>query len=207
MFNKLFSKQIQKGLSLIEASMVLVLSAVVVAGVMAYYQIAQNNNNLDKLSAEMMHIVSEVNGLYAGAAKGNGGTDYDGLNLQSLLASIADLQEYKDGSTIAIKTPYPGIVFFAAASKQDPNNPSQVIGGTPKNLFVIAAGDTKQGIVDKTLCTKLMAINFGGQAVIYGTVNGTTVTFNTIGADRPFSERVKVCNNLKKDDHVGIWFK
>lgn len=62
---KQISKAKQKGLSLIEASMVLVLSAVVVAGVMVYYQTAETNNNLDKFTSQIMHIVSEINGLYA----------------------------------------------------------------------------------------------------------------------------------------------
>lgn len=71
--------------------MVLVLSAVVVAGVMVYYQTAQNNNQLDKTSSQVMHIVSEVNGLYADvSAKANG--IYAGLDNDTLASSIADLE-------------------------------------------------------------------------------------------------------------------
>lgn len=207
MLDKSFSKGKQKGLSLIEASMVLVLSAVVVAGVMVYYQSAQTNNNMDKLTSEMMHIVSEVNGLYAGAPRVDGGTNYTDLGSESLLASIADLQEYKSGSTIAIKTAFPNIVLFAGAYKPDPKDPTKYIVGTPETVFLILAGDIKQGIVDKTFCTKLMSINFGSQAIAYGINNGTTGKFDLITADKPFSERVKLCNNLQADDHVGVAFK
>ena len=155
----------------------------------------------------MMHIVSEINGLYAGAAKVDGGTDYTDLSSDSLLTSIADLQTYKNGTTIAIKTPFPNIVFFAGTYKPDPNDPTKQIAGSPDTAFLILAGDIKQGKVDKTFCTKLMAINFGSQAIAYGVNNGTTGKFDFINANRPFSDRVKVCNNLKDDDHVGVAFK
>jgi Tfp pilus assembly protein PilW len=86
LLNKIYKTK-PKGLSLIEASMVLVLSAVVVAGVMVYYQTAETNNNLDKSTSQIMHNVSKVNGFYAGAAKVNGGTDYTGLDTDTILDS------------------------------------------------------------------------------------------------------------------------
>lgn len=54
--------------------MVMVLSAVVVAGVMVHYQTAQTNNNLDRLGSQVMHIVSEINGLYADDKSFQGGS-------------------------------------------------------------------------------------------------------------------------------------
>ncbi|EGO3793633.1 prepilin-type N-terminal cleavage/methylation domain-containing protein, partial [Escherichia coli] len=59
-------KKLQRGLSLIEASMVLALSAIVVSGVMYYYQSASDNNKTQNTVSELMSIVSAVNGLYAG---------------------------------------------------------------------------------------------------------------------------------------------
>ena len=53
---------LQKGLSLIEASMVLALSAIVVSGVMYYYQAASDNNKTQTTVSEVMSIVSAVNG-------------------------------------------------------------------------------------------------------------------------------------------------
>ncbi|EOY6574009.1 type 4 pilus major pilin [Escherichia coli] len=59
---------LQKGLSLIEASMVLALSAIVVSGVMYYYQAASDNNKTQTTVSEVMSIVSAINGLYIGSS-------------------------------------------------------------------------------------------------------------------------------------------
>ncbi|EFN2499686.1 prepilin-type N-terminal cleavage/methylation domain-containing protein, partial [Shigella dysenteriae] len=47
-------KKLQRGLSLIEASMVLALSAIVVSGVMYYYQSASDNNKTQNTVSELM---------------------------------------------------------------------------------------------------------------------------------------------------------
>lgn len=67
--------KLQKGLSLIEASMVLAISAVVIAGVMAYYQFASDNVKLDKLSSALNQVVSSVSVLYANKSDGYRGLD------------------------------------------------------------------------------------------------------------------------------------
>lgn len=55
----------QKGLSLIEAAMVLALAAIVVSGVMFYYQSSADNERLNRLSTTLTHIVSTINVMYA----------------------------------------------------------------------------------------------------------------------------------------------
>jgi len=67
-------KRYEQGLTLIEASMVLALSAVVVAGVMLYYQSASDNNRLQNAQGEFGSLQTIVQGVYAGR---NG---YDGLS-------------------------------------------------------------------------------------------------------------------------------
>ena len=86
----------QKGLSLIEASMVLALSAIVVSGVMYYYQAASDNNKTQSTVSEVMSIVSAVNGLYVGTS------GYTGLNSSVILKTSAVPENYKskDGATI-----------------------------------------------------------------------------------------------------------
>lgn len=82
--NPIFAKKkFQKGLSLIEASMVLVLSAVVVAGVMVYYQSAQDNNKMEQTLSQTLSLVGGVNGLYAGQS------NYNGLNTTTVAQSGA----------------------------------------------------------------------------------------------------------------------
>lgn len=75
------NKKWQRGLSLIEASMVLILSAVVVAGVMSYYQTAQNNNKLEETLSETLSIVAGIQATFT-----NEGS-YDGLSTLAVVHS------------------------------------------------------------------------------------------------------------------------
>ena len=79
----------QKGLSLIEASMVLALSAIVVSGVMYYYQAASDNNKTQSTVSEVMSIVSAVNGLYVGTS------GYTGLDSSVILKTSSVPENYK----------------------------------------------------------------------------------------------------------------
>lgn len=125
--NKLLNKQ--NGLSLIEASMVLVLSAVVVAGVMIYYQSAQSNNQLAKTSAQIMHINSEINGLYAGA-KRQGNKIYDGFTTQIIANSISDLTPLYVKKEKIIKTPIPDVGFYISTGTYDAANKKFILPST-----------------------------------------------------------------------------
>ncbi|EKH1293756.1 pilus assembly protein [Escherichia coli] len=84
----------QKGLSLIEASMVLALSAIVVSGVMYYYQAASDNNKTQSTVSEVMSIVSAVNGLYVGTS------GYTGLDASVILKTSAVPENYKSQNGI-----------------------------------------------------------------------------------------------------------
>jgi type II secretory pathway pseudopilin PulG len=96
--NPLFAKKkFQKGLSLIEASMVLVLSAVVVAGVMVYYQSAQDNNKMEQTLSQTLSLVGGVNGLYAGQS------NYGGLNTTTVAQSGAVPDSALDNSGSSVK--------------------------------------------------------------------------------------------------------
>ncbi|STO19869.1 major pilin structural unit bundlin [Escherichia coli] len=79
----------QKGLSLIEASMVLALSAIVVSGVMYYYQAASDNNKTQTTVSEVMSIVSAINGLYIGTS------GYKGLDGSVIYNTSAVPENYK----------------------------------------------------------------------------------------------------------------
>lgn len=93
-------KKFQKGLSLIEASMVLALSAIVVSGVMYYYQSASDNNKTQNTVSELMSIVSAVNGLYAGQQ------NYSGLTKEVLYNTSAVPENYKNTQTQDITHPF-----------------------------------------------------------------------------------------------------
>ncbi|ELD0488101.1 pilus assembly protein [Escherichia coli] len=96
------SKKYEKGLSLIEASMVLALSAIVISGVMFYYQSASDSNKTQNTISELMSTVAAINGLYVGQS------NYAGLATKVLASSSAIPGSYKSGDFI--NNPFGGSV-------------------------------------------------------------------------------------------------
>ncbi len=94
--------KMEKGLSLIEASMVLALSAIVVSGVMFYYQSASDSNKTQNTVSQVMSVMSAINGLYVGQAS------YNGLSDTVLYNSSAVPANYKGSTTGEINNPFGG---------------------------------------------------------------------------------------------------
>lgn len=67
----------QKGLSLIESAMVLAISAVVVSGVLYYYNQAQENRKLEEGIKQIQTIAASVNKLYTNSTASIKGTSTD----------------------------------------------------------------------------------------------------------------------------------
>ncbi|ELX9581014.1 pilus assembly protein [Escherichia coli] len=124
----------QKGLSLIEASMVLALSAIVVSGVMYYYQAASDNNKTQTTVSEVMSIVSAINGLYIG----NSG--YAGLSQSVIYNTSAVPENYKTPDQ-KIMHPFGGEV---------------KLGPTSDNKYYIILEDVPRGP-----CVNLASMNLG----------------------------------------------
>ncbi|EGR9572452.1 hypothetical protein I4Z71_004464 [Salmonella enterica subsp. enterica serovar Grumpensis] len=70
--------QRERGLTLIESAMVLALSAVVISGVMFYYNSTANNLALQNIENKMMSIAEKINALYVNQNK----SGYAGLNTE-----------------------------------------------------------------------------------------------------------------------------
>ncbi|EMF8524868.1 prepilin-type N-terminal cleavage/methylation domain-containing protein [Escherichia coli] len=71
----------QKGLSLIESAMVLAISAVIVSGVLYYYNHAQENRKLEEGIKQIQTIAASVNKLYTNSTTSlNGLSGNDNLN-------------------------------------------------------------------------------------------------------------------------------
>ncbi|WP_183085127.1 type 4 pilus major pilin [Trinickia fusca] len=104
---KLFRKRREQGLTLIEASMVLALSAVVVAGVMLYYQSASDNNRLQSALGELGSIQTAVQTLYAGQS------DYTNLSNVVLKGNSSIPPSMQDATTGDLKNPWNGAVTVA----------------------------------------------------------------------------------------------
>ncbi|EEW2749995.1 TPA: pilus assembly protein [Escherichia coli] len=146
----------QKGLSLIEASMVLALSAIVVSGVMYYYQAASDNNKTQTTVSEVMSIVSAVNGLYIGTS------GYTGLQKSVIYNTSAVPENYKGKNNNEIMHPFGGQIDIGAT--------------TDGTKYYIVLNDVPQGP-----CVNLASMNFGTSLAGAGVgVNATTAQKGTV---------------------------
>lgn len=137
-------KKFQKGLSLIEASMVLALSAIVVSGVMYYYQSASDNNKTQNTVSELMSIVSAVNGLYAGQQ------NYNGLSKEVLYNTSAVPENYKNSSNRGITHPFGDNIDVGARGTNGANGYYVLLNKIPKaaciNLATMNFGTSMAGV-------------------------------------------------------------
>lgn len=102
-------KSAQRGLSLIEASMVLALSAVVVAGAVMYYGSAAENSKVQRVQGQIGGIQAAVASLYANQ------TSYTGITAELLKNSGALPNSYFDSQN-QIVNPWTGTVEIAVDS-------------------------------------------------------------------------------------------
>ena len=164
------NKRNQRGLSLIETSMVLALSAIVVPGVMYYYQAASDNNKTQSTVSEVMSIVSAVNGLYVGTS------GYAGLTENVIMNTSAIPENYKDGQSII--HPFGGKINIGAT--------------TDKTKYYIILNDVPQGA-----CVNLASMNFGTSlagANVGDNVKTTAEAGKLIGDALTPAEASKLCN-------------
>ncbi|WP_460199850.1 type 4 pilus major pilin [Escherichia coli] len=133
--------KMEKGLSLIEASMVLALSAIVVSGVMFYYQSASDSNKTQNTVSQVMSVMSAINGLYVGQAS------YAGLSDDVLYNSSAVPENYKDKNSKKINNPFGGRL--SVASKTG-GGYTLTLEGVPKsscvNIASMNLGTSLQGV-------------------------------------------------------------
>ena len=137
-------KKLQKGLSLIETSMVLALSAIVVSGVMYYYQSASDNNKTQNTVSELMSIVSAVNGLYAGQQ------NYDGLTASVLYNTSAVPENYKNSAKQGITHPFGDDINIGPVGNKGENGYYVLLNNIPKaaclNLATMNFGTSMAGV-------------------------------------------------------------
>ncbi|MFB2866359.1 type 4 pilus major pilin [Aeromonas sp. MdU4] len=120
-------KRMQQGLSLIEASMVLALSAVVVAGAVMYYGSSSESAKVQRAQSQLGGIQSAVASLYATQAS------YSGLNNVVLKNSRALPSSYFSG-TGDLLSPWNGKVTVVAI---DPGNTYKIeFESVPANACV-----------------------------------------------------------------------
>lgn len=145
------SKKEEKGLSLIEASMVLALSAIVVSGVMFYYQSASDSNKTQNTVSQVMSVMSAINGLYVGQAS------YTGLSDTVLYNSSAVPANYKGGTTGTINNPFGGRL-HVAPNTNAAGGYALLLDGIPQsscvNIASMNLGTSLQGVGVKVTSMK-----------------------------------------------------
>ncbi|HIG9228092.1 TPA: type 4 pilus major pilin [Escherichia coli] len=137
--------KMEKGLSLIEASMVLALSAIVVSGVMFYYQSASDSNKTQNTVSQVMSVMSAINGLYVGQAS------YTGLTDEVLLNSSAVPENYKDKPKKKINNPFGGKLHVI---QNTGGGYALLLDGVPQSSCV--------NIASMNLGTSLQGVGVGG---------------------------------------------
>ncbi|EQA0898640.1 pilus assembly protein [Escherichia coli] len=163
-------KRFQKGLSLIEASMVLALSAIVVSGVMYYYQSASDNNKTQNTVSELMSIVSAVNGLYAGQQ------NYSGLTEKVLYNTSAVPENYKNAATQGITHPFGDSINVGPRGTNGEDGYYVMLNQIPKaaciNLATMNFGTSMAGV----------GVGVNSSTLGQSNTNITAITSNTVAA-------------------------
>lgn len=148
----------QKGLSLIESAMVLAISAVIVSGVLYYYNHAQENRKLEEGIKQIQTIAASVNKLYTNSTTSPRG-DTDGV-VEAISAITGIPTIMGPGNTKMFSTPSGQWVQFWSNSNGPGNNAytletqvqsvSSCISYATLNMGTIMAGKT-QVLVDSTV--------------------------------------------------------
>ncbi|EZK24449.1 prepilin-type N-terminal cleavage/methylation domain-containing protein [Escherichia coli] len=153
----------QKGLSLIESAMVLAISAVVVSGVLYYYNQAQENRKLEEGIKQIQTIAASVNKLYTNSAttlKGTTGNNDINKVVEAISAISGISTTTGPGGAKVFTTPSGQWVQFWVNNDTSMNNiysletqvqsVSSCISYATLNMGTIMAGKT-QVLVDSTV--------------------------------------------------------
>ncbi|MBB9493681.1 hypothetical protein FSJ70_023265 [Escherichia coli] len=186
------NKKFSKGLSLIEASMVLALSAVVVSGVLYYFNMASNNRKLQENVKSIQAVVSTIRALYANQPPGTP------INLDAVIKS----GNFTKGKTVAAKDAI--ILPTGDTIRIYDGSHSPALGGKAYSLEL----RTKSSDV----CSYIGGINFGtshfGTEILSFGENSTN-DLTTLKRLTP-SEVVNICGQkakAKTDIKTKIYFK
>lgn len=153
----------QKGLSLIESAMVLAISAVIVSGVLYYYNHAQENRKLEEGIKQIQTIAASVNKLYTNSTASIKGikNDEDNNKVVEAISAISGIptKQLSSGGAKVFTTPSGQWVQFWVNKDGPGNNAytletqvqsvSSCISYATLNMGTIMAAKTKV-VVDKT---------------------------------------------------------
>lgn len=204
----------QSGTSLLESSIVLMLSAsVVVGGILSYLHVGENGLQLQDLSGQIIQMVSEINGLYVNNKKSEKTGIYAGLDNKVVL----DLLPHVKKSTINVagapfvNTSFPNFALDVNAVYFDKVRKVVVNQGLPSNYFTISALAT-DNMEMQEFCLRFLSLNYGGQVEGYGIAyQDSTSSYQFkefVTASESFSQRIGLCQYFRSDKaRLSIIFK
>lgn len=138
----------QKGLSLIESAMVLAISAVVVSGVLYYYNQAQENRKLEEGIKQIQTIAASVNKLYTNSTTSPKATN-DDSKVTEAISAISGIPTKKVGELTMFSTPSGQWVQYWSGDNNtyvletQVQSVSSCISYATLNMGTIMAGKTK----------------------------------------------------------------
>lgn len=145
----------QKGLSLIESAMVLAISAVVVSGVLYYYNQAQENRKLEEGVKQIQTIAASVNKLYTNSTTSPKATNDDSKVTEAISAISGIPTKKGPGNLTMFSTPSGQWVQYWSGDNNtyvletQVQSVSSCISYATLNMGTIMAAKTKVLISDK----------------------------------------------------------
>ena len=139
---------LHKGLSLIESAMVLAISAVVVSGVLYYYNQAQENRKLEEGIKQIQTIAASVNKLYTNSTTSPNATN-DDSKVTEAISAISGIPTKKVGGLTMFSTPSGQWVQYWSGSNNtyvletQVKSVSSCISYATLNMGTIMAGKTE----------------------------------------------------------------
>lgn len=137
-----YEKLRQRGLTLIEAAMVLAISTLVIAGIMVFFQSASINAKTNEAMSQLNSLRTTINSLYAGQPT------YQGLSNELLINSSGVPSKMVSGTDIISAFSSPVIVSDVSVSMGTSNAYSVSFTDVPSEACVaMATKDLGNGVV------------------------------------------------------------
>lgn len=214
MRNNVRNRIMESGTSLLETSMVIMLSAmVVVGGVVRYLNITEEGIKNDEFSVQMLRMVSAIHGVYANGKGADRAGIYAGLNNKIVLNLLYDLREshIKAAGSPFISTSSSNIALNVNAVYFDKKQKIVVDEGIPSNNFAISALSTDKMGMQK-FCLHFLSLNYGGLVEGYGIAyqdSSSGYQFSElVDATKSFSQRTELCKYFRTEQaRLSIIFK
>lgn len=155
----------EQGLTLIEASMVLALSAVVIAGAVMYYNSASESNKTQRAQSLLGGIQAGVQSVFATRP------NYVGLTSSVLASTSAIPRAFIEAATNTIVNPWGGVV--------------TVLTGNPNRQYTVSFAGVPKGA-----CGPLASADLGNSLVSVAVGTGTTAGTARSPGNATFSQTI-----------------